>query len=238
MEGRNPSCLLRILRNRFITREASRSRIRNLQFVTSRGKSVITERAVKELKGNIRGELLTSDSPGYDKGRVIWNAMIDKRPAIIVQCAGAADVIHAVDFARKNDLLVSVRGGGHNIAGNAVCDGGLVIDLSPMKSVRVNLKDKRAFVEPGATLADFDHDTQVFGLATPLGINSTTGVAGLTLGGGFGWLSRKYGMSVDNLGSADVVTADGQLGRESVSANPCRLGGIHVGARDFGHVHL
>jgi len=134
-----------------------------LQVVTSRGRSDITETAVKELKENIRGELLTSDSPGYDKGRVIWNAMIDKRPAIIVRCAGAADVIHAVDFARKHDLLVSVRGGGHNIAGNAVCDGGLVIDLSPMKSVRVNLKDKRAFVEPGATLADFDHDTQVFG---------------------------------------------------------------------------
>src|SRR5881628_2236908 len=165
MEGRNPSCLLRILRNRFITREASPSRPRNLQVVTSRGRSDITETAVKELKENIRGELLTSDSPGYDKGRVIWNAMIDKRPAIIVRCAGAADVIHAVDFARKHDLLVSVRGGGHNIAGNAVCDGGLVIDLSPMKSVRVNLKDKRAFVEPGATLADFDHDTQVFGLA-------------------------------------------------------------------------
>ncbi|HLC10768.1 MAG TPA: FAD-dependent oxidoreductase, partial [Candidatus Bathyarchaeia archaeon] len=194
--------------------------MRNLQVVTSRGKSDITERAVKELKGNIRGELLTSDSPGYDKGRVIWNAMIDKRPAIIVQCAGAADVIHAVDFARKNDLLVSVRGGGHNIAGNAVCDGGLVIDLSLMKSVRVSLRDKRAFVEPGATLADFDHDAQVFGLATPLGINSTTGVAGLTLGGGFGWLSRKYGMSVDNLVSADVVTADGRLVRASASENP------------------
>ncbi len=163
MEGRNPSCLLRILRNRFITRETSpSSRIRNLQVVTSRGRSDITETAVKELKGNIRGELLTSDSPGYDKGRTIWNAMIDKRPAIIVRCAGAADVIHAVDFARKHDLLVSIRGGGHNIAGNAVCDGGLVIDLSPMKSVRVSLKDRRAFVEPGATLADFDHDAQVF----------------------------------------------------------------------------
>src|SRR5438132_1763571 len=128
-------------------------RIRNLQVVTSRGRFDISETAVKELKGNIRGELLTSDSPGYDKGRVIWNAMIDKRPAIIVRCAGAADVIHAVDFARKNDLLVSIRGGGHNIAGNAVCDDGIVIDLSPMKSVRVSLKDRRAIVEPSTTHA-------------------------------------------------------------------------------------
>src|SRR6266852_3254184 len=237
MEGRNPSCLLRILRNRFITRETSpSSRIRNLQVVTSRGRSDITETAVKEPKGNIRGELLTSDSPGYDKGRTIWNAMIDKRPAIIVRCAGAADVIHAVDFARKHDLLVSVRGGGHNIAGNAVCDGGLVIDLSPMKSVRVSLKDKRAFVAPGATLADFDHDAQVFGLATPLGINSTTGVAGLTLGGGFGWLSRKYGMSVDNLVSVDVVTADGKLVRASASENPDLFWGIRGGGGNFGIV--
>ena len=116
--------------------------------------------------------------------------MIDKRPAIIVRCAGSADVIQAVNFARKHDLLIAVRGGGHNIAGNAVCDGGLMIDLSLMKSVRVNPKDKRAFVEPGATLANFDHEAQAFGLATPLGINSTTGVAGLTLGGGFGWRRR------------------------------------------------
>ena len=212
------------------------SRIRNLQVVTSRGRFDITETAVKELKGNIRGELLTSDSPGYDKGRTIWNAMIDKRPALIARCAGAADVIHAVDFARKNDLLVSIRGGGHNIAGNAVCDGGLVIDLSPMKSVRVDLKERRAFVEPGATLADFDHDAQVFGLATPLGINSTTGVAGLTLGGGFGWLSRKYGMSVDNLVSADVVTADGKLVRASASENPDLFWAIRGGGGNFGIV--
>src|SRR5207245_239555 len=136
MEVRNPSCLLRLLRNHFITRETSpSSRNRNLQVVTSRGRSDITETAVKELKGNIRGELLTSDSPGYDKGRTIWNAMIVKRPALIARCTGAADVIHAVDFARKSDILVSIRGGGHNIAGNAVCDGGLVIDLSPMRSV-------------------------------------------------------------------------------------------------------
>src|SRR5438445_684708 len=157
MEGRNPSCLLRILRNRFITRETSpSSRIRNLQVVTSRGRSDITETAVKELKGNIRGELLTSDSPGYDKGRVIWNAMIDKRPAIIVRCAGAADVIHAVDFARKNDLLVSVRGGGGNFGvitsfefqlhpvGPAVFSGLIVFPFDQAKTV---LKKYREFVE-------------------------------------------------------------------------------------------
>lgn len=207
-----------------------------MQVVTSKGKADISEAAVKELKGNIRGELLLPDSPGYNKARAIWNAMIDKQPAIIVQCAGAADVIHAVNFARTNHLTVSIRGGGHNIAGNAVCDGGLVIDLSPMKSVRINLKDKRALVEPGATLADFDHDAQVFGLATPLGINSTTGVAGLTLGGGFGWLTRKYGMTVDNLVSADVVTADGKLVRASATENPDLFWGIRGGGGNFGIV--
>ncbi len=205
-----------------------------MEVVTSRGSAVLDETVVKGLKENLRGDLLTSDSPGYDKGRTIWNAMIDKRPAIIVRCAGAADVIQAVDFARRNDLLLSVRGGGHNIAGNAVCDGGLMIDLSQMKSVRISPKDRRAFVEPGATLGDFDHEAQAFGLATPLGINSTTGVAGLTLGGGFGWLSRKYGMSVDNLVSADVVTADGRLVRASASENPDLFWGIRGGGGNFG----
>ncbi len=207
-----------------------------MQVVTSRGNAILNETTVKGLKEKLRGELLTSDSPGYDKVRAIWNAMIDKRPAIIVRCAGAADVMQAVDFARKNDLPISVRGGGHNIAGNAVCDGGIMIDLSPMKSVRISPKDKRAFVEPGATLADFDHEAQAFGLATPLGINSTTGVAGLTLGGGFGWLSRKYGMTVDNLLSADVVTADGKLARASASENPDLFWGIRGGGGNFGIV--
>jgi len=142
----------------------------------------------------------------------------------------------SVDFAQNNNLLVSVRGGGHNIAGNAVCDGGIMIDLSPMKSVRVSAKDRRALVEPGATLADFDHDAQMFGLATPLGINSTTGVAGLTLGGGFGWLTRKYGMTVDNLLSAEVVTADGKLVRASETENPDLFWGIRGGGGNFGIV--
>ena len=207
-----------------------------MQVATSKKSPALDAAKIKGLKETLRGELLTPGSPGYDQARTIWNAMIDKRPAIIVRCVGAADVIQAVNFARKHDLLVAVRGGGHNIAGNAVCDGGLMIDLSLMKSVRVNPKDKRAFVEPGATLANFDHEAQAFGLATPLGINSTTGVAGLTLGGGFGWLSRKYGMTVDNLVSADVVTADGKLVRASASENPDLFWGIRGGGGNFGIV--
>ncbi len=196
----------------------------------------MSETAVQQLKASLRGELLTPESPGYDDVRRIWNAMIDRRPALIARCSGAVDVMAAVNFARNNNLLGSVRGGGHNIAGNAVCDGGIMIDLSPMKSVRINAKDRRAFVEPGATLADFDHDAQAFGLATPLGINSTTGVAGLTLGGGFGWLTRKYGMTVDNLVSAEVVTADGKLVRASEHENPDLFWGIRGGGGNFGIV--
>ncbi|TIP77215.1 MAG: FAD-dependent oxidoreductase, partial [Mesorhizobium sp.] len=131
--------------------------------------------------------VLREGDPAYDEARSIWNAMIDRRPGLIVRCAGAADVIAAVNFARENRLLVAVRGGGHNIAGSAVCDGGLMIDLSPMKSVRVDPATRRAWVEPGATLADVDAETQAFRLAVPTGINSTTGISGLTLGGGFGW---------------------------------------------------
>jgi len=167
--------------------------------------TVLKESVIEALKADLRGQLLMSESRDYDEARVIWNAMIDRRPALILSCVCLADIVRAVDFARTHQLLVAVRGGGHNIAGNAVCDGGLTIDLSPMKSVRVNPATRRAYVEPGARLAEFDHEAQAFDLATPLGINSTTGVAGLTLGGGFGWLSRKYGMTVDNLLSADIV---------------------------------
>ena len=165
---------------------------------------------IKTFGAQMRGVLLTPEDPGYDDARTIWNAMIDKKPALIACCAGVADVMNSVAFARDNNLLVSMRGGGHNIAGKAVCDGGLMIDLSGMKSVRIDPVSRRAYVGPGATLGDFDHEAQAFGLATPTGINSTTGIAGLTLGGGFGWLSRKYGLTADNLISAEMITADGK----------------------------
>jgi FAD/FMN-containing dehydrogenase len=158
------------------------------------GKTTVSAAAIEALAGQQRGRVLDARDASYDEARAIWNAMIDRRPGLIVQCVGATDVVNAVRFARDNKLLVAVRGGGHNIAGHAVCDGGLMIDLSPMKSVRVDAAAKRAWVEPGATLADVDKETQSFGLALPTGINSTTGIAGLTLGGGFGWITRKFGL--------------------------------------------
>ena len=191
---------------------------------------------IEEFKAQFRGEVVLPWDASYDKVREIWNAMIDRKPAMIARCASADDVVQAVKFARENDLLVSIRGGGHNIAGNAVCDDGLMIDLSPMKGVQVDPKARRAMVEPGCTLADFDAVAQEHGLATPLGINSTTGVAGLTLGGGFGWLSRKYGMTIDNLLSADVVTADGKQLRASETENADLFWGLRGGGGNFGIV--
>ena len=191
---------------------------------------------IEEFKAQFRGEVLLPGDASYDEVRAIWNAMIDRKPAMIARCASADDVVQAVKFARQNDLLVSIRGGGHNIAGNAVCDDGLMIDLSPMKGVEVDTKARRANVEPGCTLADFDAVAQEHGLATPLGINSTTGVAGLTLGGGFGWLSRKYGMTIDNLLSANVVTADGKQLRASETENADLFWGLRGGGGNFGIV--
>jgi FAD/FMN-containing dehydrogenase len=160
--------------------------------------SAITEDTIQALKGNMRGPVIAPGDPEYDEARSIWNAMVDKRPGAIARCTGVADIMHAVQVAKDQSLLVSVRSGGHNIAGSALCDDGLTIDLSGMKSVRIDPDARLAYVEPGATLGDFDHEAQAFGLATSLGINSTTGVAGLTLGGGFGWLTRKHGLTVDN----------------------------------------
>jgi FAD/FMN-containing dehydrogenase len=196
----------------------------------------IDEAEVDALAASLRGDVLAPDAPGYDAARSIWNAMIDRRPGLIVECRGAADVAAAVRFAAAHDLLVSVRGGGHNIAGNAVCDGGLMISLATMKSVRVDPAARRAWVEPGNTLGDVDRETQAYGLAVPTGINSTTGIAGLTLGGGFGWLSRPYGMTVDNLISADVVTASGDLVRASAEENPDLFWAIRGGGGNFGIV--
>lgn len=196
----------------------------------------LSDEEVTAFAASLRGQLLTPESAGYDAARVIWNGMIDRHPGLIVRCAGVADVIQAVNFARTHELLVAVRGGGHNIAGNAICDKGILIDLSQMRSVRIDPEAETARVEPGCTLADFDHEAQAFGLATPLGINSTTGVAGLTLGGGFGWLSRKYGMTVDNLLSADVVTAEGKLVHASKKQNPDLFWAIRGGGGNFGVV--
>jgi FAD/FMN-containing dehydrogenase len=198
--------------------------------------TIVSSEAFDGFVASFRGEVVTADSPDYDDVRSIWNAMIDKRPAIIARCTGTADVITAVNFARDNGLLTAVRGGGHNIAGSALCEGGFLIDQSALKSVHVNPRAKTAWVSPGATLGDVDHETQAFGLATSTGINSTTGIAGLTLGGGFGWLTRKYGMTVDNLISAEVVTADGQVVIASEDENADLFWGIRGGGGNFGVV--
>ena len=181
-------------------------------------------------------KLLRPGDAGYEEARLLWNGLIDKRPALIARCAGVADVIDSVNFARENDSLVAVRGGGHNVAGNAVCDGGLVIDLSPMKGIRVDSERRTVRAEGGATLGDIDRETQVFGLATPLGVVSETGIAGLTLGGGIGWLRRKYGLSSDNLASVDVVTADGRFLTASETENEDLFWGIRGGGGNFGVV--
>ena len=188
------------------------------------------------LRGRLRGTVALPGEDGYETARTIWNATVDRRPSLVVRCRGAADVINAVTLARDENLVIAVRSGGHNIAGKAVCDGGLLIDLSLMRSVRVDPVSGTARVEPGATLADFDKEAQAFALATPLGINSTTGVAGLTLGGGFGWTTRKLGLTVDNLISADVVTADAKLIRASQAEHPDLFWALRGGGGNFGVV--
>jgi len=192
--------------------------------------------AIKELKSKVVGAVGIASDPWYDEARTVWNAMIDRKPAIIVRCKNPQDVAQAIRTARTNKMVLSVRGGGHNIAGNAVCDGGLMIDLSQMKTVRIDQNRRVAHVEPGATLGEMDRAAQKFGLATPLGINSTTGVAGLTLGGGFGWLSRRLGLSIDNLLSADVVTPKGELVKASETENSDLFWGIRGGGGNFGVV--
>ena len=195
-----------------------------------------TSKVKEELRGTIKGSVLVPNDPGYEEARQIWNAMIDRRPAVIVQCAQADDVPPVIRFARKNGLELSIRGGGHNIAGNALCDNGVTIDFSRMKNVRVDAGKRRAYVEPGATLANFDEAVQAHGLATPVGINSTTGIAGLTLGGGFGWLTRKYGMTIDNLISVELITAEGKKLRASETENRDLFWAIRGGGGNFGVV--
>jgi FAD/FMN-containing dehydrogenase len=200
------------------------------------GVASLTPEALVGFRAALGGQALLPGDIGYDQARTVWNATVDKRPALVVRCAGPSDVVQAVRFARQHDLLLAVRAGGHNIAGKAVADGALLIDLSQMRSVRVDRAARVAWVEPGATLADFDRETQAFGLTTPVGINSTTGIAGLTLGGGFGWTSRKFGMSIDNLIGADVVTADGQMRRASEKENADLFWALRGGGGNFGIV--
>jgi FAD/FMN-containing dehydrogenase len=198
--------------------------------------TTLTFKAREEIKGLIKGTIVVPDDPGYEEARQVWNAMIDRRPAVIVQCVQADDVPPVIRFARENGLQLSIRGAGHNIAGNALCDNGITIDFSRMKNVRVDAGKKRAYVEPGATLADLDEATQAHGLATPVGINSTTGIAGLTLGGGFGWLTRKYGMTIDNLVSVEVITAEGKKIRAGQNDNRDLFWAIRGGGGNFGVV--
>lgn len=191
---------------------------------------------VAALSSSLRGNVFSEGDSEFDDARTIWNAMVDRNPGLVIRAMGSSDVRNAVDFARENGLLVAVRSGGHQIAGHAVADGALLLDLSQMRSVRVDPATKTARVEPGASLGDVDKETQSHGLALPMGINSTTGIAGLTLGGGFGWITRKYGMTIDNLLSVDIVTADGELVHASADANSDLFWAIRGGGGNFGVV--
>ncbi|HEU0215649.1 MAG TPA: FAD-binding oxidoreductase [Stellaceae bacterium] len=209
----------------------------NLRVVTSSGGEAMLENAaVQKFADTLRGRLIRPGDGGYDEARRVWNGMIDRRPALVARCAGPADVVAAVRFARAHELLVSVKGGGHNITGNAVCEGGLMIDLSPMKGVRVDPAARTARAEAGLTWGEYNRETQAFGLASTGGVVSTTGIAGLTLGGGLGWLMGKHGLSCDNLLSADLVTADGELLTVSADRHPELYWGLRGGGGNFGVV--
>ncbi|MGH2616156.1 MAG: FAD-binding oxidoreductase [Thermomicrobiales bacterium] len=196
----------------------------------------IDDGALETFRSDFRGPLLRPGDEGYDSVRQVWNAMVDRRPSLIARCAGMVDVMRAVEFARCHDLLIAVRGGGHNVAGNAVCDGGLMIDLSLLKGVHVDPMAGTARAEGGVTWGELDRETQAFGLATTGGTVSTTGIGGLTLGGGFGWLMRRHGLACDNLLAADVVTADGRFLRASATENPDLFWGLRGGGGNFGVV--
>lgn len=196
----------------------------------------IPSAALESFTDEFHGELLFPRDGEYEQARQVWNGMIDKYPAIIARCSGVADVVTAVNFAREQELLVAVRGGGHNVAGTAVCDGGIVIDLSERNGVRVDPSERTVRAEGGATLGDVDRETQLFGLATPLGVVTKTGIAGLTLNGGIGHLRRKYGLSCDNLVSADIVTANGDVRTADKDRNEDLLWAIRGGGGNFGVV--
>ena len=196
----------------------------------------ISESRIVELESGLRGRVIRPGDGDYDDARRVWNGMADKRPVLIARCAGAADVLHCVRVAREHELPVSVRGGGHNYAGKSVCDDGLVIDLSSMKGIRVDPVRRTARAQPGVKLGEFDHESQAFGLATTLGVATDTGIAGLTLGGGYGWLGGKYGLACDNLLSVDVVTADGQMLTASAGDNADLFWGMRGAGANFGIV--
>ncbi|MFL5750128.1 MAG: FAD-binding oxidoreductase [Chloroflexota bacterium] len=194
------------------------------------------DEALRQLRGSIGGEVLVANDPGYDSARAVWNAMIDRHPGVIVRCRTIADVVAAVNFARQHRQPVAVRGGGHNVAGHGVSDGGVMVDLSSMNDVRVDPEGRRAFVGGGATWAAVDAATQEFGLATPGGLISDTGVGGLTLSGGIGWLRSRYGLAIDNLISAEVVTADGSRVRANATENADLFWALRGGGGNFGVV--
>ncbi|OHV37067.1 MULTISPECIES: FAD-binding oxidoreductase [Pseudofrankia] len=199
-------------------------------------RQTLSDETVEEIRAVFRGQVLTSADAGYDEVRVIQNAMLDRRPGLIIRCSGTADVVDAVNLASGRDLLVAVRGGGHSIAGTSTTDDGLMIDLSAMRSVWVDPEHRRVRVAGGATWGDVDREAQVHGLAVPGGVVSTTGVAGLTLGGGIGWLHRKYGLACDALRAAEVVTARGEIVRCSASENEDLFWALRGGGGNFGVV--
>jgi FAD/FMN-containing dehydrogenase len=209
------------------------------QLVTGNGARIaLDELAVQRFASGLRGRLIDPASPDYDAARAVWNGMIDRHPALIARCAGTDDVVKAVGFARAHNLLVSVRGGGHNVTGSAVCDDGLVIDLSPMKEIQVDPAARTVRAQAGLTWGELDRATQAFGLATPGGLVSETGIAGLTLGGGLGWLRNKYGLSCDNLISVEMVTADGQIRTASATENADLFWAVRGGGGNFGVVTM
>jgi FAD/FMN-containing dehydrogenase len=204
---------------------------------TGSGTSIsLTASDVKDLDASLRGDLIRVGDVGYDSARRLWNPAFDRHPALIARCSGAADVVQAVQFARAHDLLTAIRGGGHSLSGQSGCDGGLVIDLSAMKGIRVDAAHRRAVAQSGVLLGELDQETQGFGLATTLGTAPDTGIAGLTLGGGFGRLDRRFGFACDNLRSVDIVTADGKLLRASAQENQDLFWGVRGGGGNFGIV--
>ncbi len=194
------------------------------------------ERGLQELRQGLQGEVVLPGDPAYESARRVWNGMIDRRPAVIARCRGSGDVARAIAFGRERDLPIAVRGGAHNVAGNATVDGGIVVDLSPMKGVRVVEGARRAFAEPGLTWGELDRATAAQGLATTGGLVSTTGIAGFTLGGGIGWLMRAHGLTCDNLLGAELVTADGRTVSASQSENPDLFWALRGGGGNFGVV--